>query len=349
MLDADRSRRPDAACSVGRGSRTSWSAREQHRSTCRCGSGPASAGRRRTGGRAGTDAADALATALAQGSGPTIAVLKAGNIHSGDFDPFAACVAIAREHGAWVHVDGAFWAAVLAALGRRRARVGGRPTRGPPILHKTLSVPYDCGLAIVRDRRTPLASSMAMHGDYLIEATGDPHEYRAGPEEAPRVAPAGVRRLGGRASLRVDGVVRTRRGSRDPCPRGLRRGRDGDPWRRGAQRRGLHPRSCLYVRRRRPDAPSPPPSSPTALTWMTGYALARPRDRPDLGEQLEYHRRRRTTIPDSTPCAGPRRSDRRLRVECWIGSGEGGKHQHTTVMVEPDEPAAFNHEWGAVA
>src|SRR6478672_9332601 len=57
---------------------------------------------------------DALASALAQHDGPAIVVLQAGNIHSGDFDPFEECLAVAREHGAWVHVDGAFglWAAV---------------------------------------------------------------------------------------------------------------------------------------------------------------------------------------------------------------------------------------------
>jgi len=41
--------------------------------------------------------------------------------------------------------------------------------------HKTLNVPYDCGLAIVRDADA-LASSMAMHGEYLIDASGDPQE-----------------------------------------------------------------------------------------------------------------------------------------------------------------------------
>src|SRR3954449_2909408 len=50
--------------------------------------------------------ADALAEALDAGSGPTIVVLQAGNIHSGAFDPFSDCVAVAREHDAWVHVDG---------------------------------------------------------------------------------------------------------------------------------------------------------------------------------------------------------------------------------------------------
>jgi glutamate/tyrosine decarboxylase-like PLP-dependent enzyme len=126
--------------------------------------------------RQGRVRADALAATLAEGEGPTIVVLQAGNIHSGDFDPFAECVAAAREHGAWVHVDGAFglWA---AASSRWADAVRGLADADSwaTDAHKTLNVPYDCGLAIVRDRDA-LASSMAMHGDYLIEATGDPQE-----------------------------------------------------------------------------------------------------------------------------------------------------------------------------
>ena len=119
---------------------------------------------------------DALASALDRGDGPTIVVLQAGNIHSGDFDPFAECGAIAHGHGAWVHVDGAFglWAAVSPRWVddvRGLAEADSWATDA----HKTLNVPYDCGLAIVRDRDV-LASSMAMHGEYLIEATGDPQE-----------------------------------------------------------------------------------------------------------------------------------------------------------------------------
>jgi glutamate/tyrosine decarboxylase-like PLP-dependent enzyme len=120
--------------------------------------------------------ADALADTLAAGSGATIVVLQAGNIHSGDMDPFADCVASAREQDAWVHVDGAFglWAAVSprwADAMRGLAEADSWATDA----HKTLNVPYDCGLAIVRDADA-LASSMAMHGAYLIQAGGDPQE-----------------------------------------------------------------------------------------------------------------------------------------------------------------------------
>src|SRR4029078_5726944 len=68
--------------------------------------------------------------------------------------------------------------------------------------HKTLNVPYDCGLAIVRDRDA-LASSMAMHGDYLIEASGDPQER--GPELSRRGR--GFASWAALRSLGRDGVV----------------------------------------------------------------------------------------------------------------------------------------------
>ena len=42
--------------------------------------------------------------------------------------------------------------------------------------HKTLNVPYDCGLAIVRDPAA-VRAAMGMHGDYLIQdEAGDPFE-----------------------------------------------------------------------------------------------------------------------------------------------------------------------------
>ena len=42
--------------------------------------------------------------------------------------------------------------------------------------HKTLNVPYDCGIAIVADREA-LRAAMGMHGDYFIhDAAGDPLE-----------------------------------------------------------------------------------------------------------------------------------------------------------------------------
>jgi glutamate/tyrosine decarboxylase-like PLP-dependent enzyme len=108
---------------------------------------------------------------------PTIVVLQAGNVHSGAFDPFPEAIAVAHEHGAWVHVDGAF-GLFAAASPRHRYLVEGYEAADSwaTDAHKTLNVPYDCGLAIVRDPAA-LRAAMSMVGPYLIQdATGDPFE-----------------------------------------------------------------------------------------------------------------------------------------------------------------------------
>jgi glutamate/tyrosine decarboxylase-like PLP-dependent enzyme len=111
--------------------------------------------------------AGALAAALADGEGPAIVCAQAGNVNTGAFDPLAEIVAAAREHGAWVHVDGAFglWAAAspsLAALTAGAADADSWATDG----HKWLNVPYDCGVAAVRHPEHHRAV-MAMTAAYL--------------------------------------------------------------------------------------------------------------------------------------------------------------------------------------
>jgi glutamate/tyrosine decarboxylase-like PLP-dependent enzyme len=119
----------------------------------------------------------ALAHALEQrpASTPTIVVLQAGNVHSGAFDPFPAAIAAAREHGAWVHIDGAFGLFAAASPQTRHLTAGYEQADSwTTDAHKTLNVPYDCGLAIVADRAV-LRAAMGMHGDYFIhDAAGDP-------------------------------------------------------------------------------------------------------------------------------------------------------------------------------
>ncbi|GAA5123039.1 hypothetical protein GCM10023339_42260 [Alloalcanivorax gelatiniphagus] len=118
----------------------------------------------------------ALAAALDAGDGrPTIVCLQAGNVHSGAFDPFEACIAAAHDAGAWVHVDGAFGLFAAASPGRRHLVAGlAAADSWASDAHKTLNVPYDCGLAIVADR-VALRAAMGMHGDYLIfDAAGEP-------------------------------------------------------------------------------------------------------------------------------------------------------------------------------
>lgn len=120
----------------------------------------------------------ALTAALeAVDDGPTVVVLQAGNVHSGSFDPFAEAVEVAHAHGAWVHVDGAF-GLFAGASPRLRHLVAGyeHADSWASDAHKTLNVPYDCGLAVVRDPAA-LRAAMGMEGAYLVrDAAGDPYE-----------------------------------------------------------------------------------------------------------------------------------------------------------------------------
>ena len=104
---------------------------------------------------------DALEQALADGGpGPVLVSLQAGNIHSGASDPFEETVAAAHRHDAWVHIDGAFglWAAASPAY-RHLVRGHASADSWATDAHKTLNVPYDSGLCIVRD---PAALQAAM-------------------------------------------------------------------------------------------------------------------------------------------------------------------------------------------
>ncbi|MCU1491955.1 MAG: aspartate aminotransferase family protein [Acidimicrobiaceae bacterium] len=111
---------------------------------------------------------------------PIIVCLQAGNLHSGAFDPFDQAIELAHQRGAWVHVDGAFglWAAACPSL---RHLVTGldRADSWATDAHKTLNVPYDCGIAIVAER-SALRSVFGVHPDYLIAdrnpGPGDPHD-----------------------------------------------------------------------------------------------------------------------------------------------------------------------------
>ncbi len=121
--------------------------------------------------------APALAAALGAYDGPTVVCLQAGNVHSGGYDPFAEAIEAAHGHGAWVHVDGAFGLFAAAAPAYRRLTDGmAAADSWATDAHKTLNVPYDCGIAVVRDPAA-VKAAMGMHGDYLIhDEAGDPFE-----------------------------------------------------------------------------------------------------------------------------------------------------------------------------
>lgn len=111
---------------------------------------------------------EALEKALASDTGTAaIVVLEAGDISTGACDYFETLIPLAKRHGAWVHVDGAFglW---LGASPKYRHLVKGVhgadswATDG----HKWLNVPFDCGYAFVGDPQAHQAA-MSHRAPYL--------------------------------------------------------------------------------------------------------------------------------------------------------------------------------------
>lgn len=103
--------------------------------------------------------------------GPTIVCVQAGNVNTGSFDPVAEITAAAHDAGAWVHVDGAFglWAAAAPGRAHLAAGVEGADSWATDA-HKWLNVPYDSGLAFVRDAAA-LEAAMAITAAYLPTTT----------------------------------------------------------------------------------------------------------------------------------------------------------------------------------
>jgi glutamate/tyrosine decarboxylase-like PLP-dependent enzyme len=92
----------------------------------------------------------------------TILCLRAGEVNTGEFDPFAVLIPRAKAAGAWVHVDGAFglWARASshAALTEGIEHSDSWTTDG----HKWLNTPYDGAMAICREAD---ALAAAMNSD----------------------------------------------------------------------------------------------------------------------------------------------------------------------------------------
>ena len=118
------------------------------------------------------------AGALPAISGPTILCLQAGSVNSGAFDPCADLIPPAQAAGAWVHVDGAFGAWAKAAPARAGQARGLELADSLAVdAHKWLNVPYDSGIALVRDPAA-LRAAMSVSATYLPDkSTREPFDY----------------------------------------------------------------------------------------------------------------------------------------------------------------------------
>ena len=110
-----------------------------------------------------------LARILAHDAGaPTIVLLQAGDLNTGSFDDYRALIPIAKQYGAWVHIDGAFglWAGASPQYRQLLDGVDAADSWATDG-HKWLNVPYDSGYAFVAH---PVAHRAAMshRASYLV-------------------------------------------------------------------------------------------------------------------------------------------------------------------------------------
>ncbi len=97
----------------------------------------------------------------------TILILQAGNVNSGAFDAFEPLCRAANAAGAWAHIDGAFglWARACESTAQLAAGIELADSWSVDA-HKTLNAPYDCGIALCRDRDA-LVSALKASASYL--------------------------------------------------------------------------------------------------------------------------------------------------------------------------------------
>ena len=119
---------------------------------------------------------------VAAGRRPIAVVATAGTVNTGAIDPLVAIGAVARRHGLWMHVDGAYGA--LAALAIPEAFEGLQLADSISLdAHKWLYQPLDCGCLLYRDARAAQAA-FSHTGDYTRSLLQDPVERFAFFEES---------------------------------------------------------------------------------------------------------------------------------------------------------------------
>jgi L-2,4-diaminobutyrate decarboxylase len=126
---------------------------------------------------------EALAAALERADPDALmaVIATAGNTNLGTVDDLVGIARICAERGVWMHVDGAYGAAALAAPSARHLFAGIEQADSLIVdPHKWLFAPYDCCALLYRD---PEAARRAhtQHADYLDAVTSrgewNPSDY----------------------------------------------------------------------------------------------------------------------------------------------------------------------------
>jgi glutamate/tyrosine decarboxylase-like PLP-dependent enzyme len=129
----------------------------------------------------------ALEALLAASDAPTIIVANAGTVTTTAFDDLAAIASLAREHSAWLHVDGAF--GLFAALLPSHAHQLNGLDLADSICgdaHKWLNVPYDSGFVLTRHAEVQ-SRVFRNAASYFFDAGALPDPFHFAPENSRRL------------------------------------------------------------------------------------------------------------------------------------------------------------------
>ena len=120
------------------------------------------------------DVETAIAKDVRDGKRPFMLVASAGTTNSGAVDPLSSLAEIARRHGLWFHVDGAY-GGFFALTERGRAALAGIEQADSIVLdpHKGLFLPYGTGALLVKDVAA-LKAAHSEHADYMPTLQDDP-------------------------------------------------------------------------------------------------------------------------------------------------------------------------------
>ena len=138
--------------------------------------------------------------------GPAVVCLQAGNVVSGAFDPFAEldpARAGRRAPGCMSTAPSGSGRGAAPGLARADRRAGGGADSWAADAHKWLQVPYDCGLAMVRDAGA-LQRAMSITASYLPKGENRAPEALLAGDVAPG---ARLRGLGGDPGARARGIA----------------------------------------------------------------------------------------------------------------------------------------------
>jgi aromatic-L-amino-acid decarboxylase len=113
----------------------------------------------------------AIAADRAAGRVPLAVVATSGTVNTGSIDPLPEIASLCREHGLWMHVDGAYGALAALAVPERFAGLNAADSLSLDP-HKWLYQPLDCGMLLFKDAEAARVA-FSYTGDYARSLAAD--------------------------------------------------------------------------------------------------------------------------------------------------------------------------------